>query len=161
MANYFYDRDTDTLYVYRGDGFSWFALLFVLAAPIFIIAVWLRQYALLASEHAMLSWVVFLGLSVVLGDLLYRKKKAVNKKLGIVAVVVSLLPIAMAQAFYVIPYILSHDGAIGVTFECLIVTFFTVGISFFVIQISLLFKDGVKHLMVAVVYIFIALFVIL
>lgn len=71
----------------------------------------------------MLSWVVFLGLSVVLGDLLYRKKKAVNKKLGIVAVVISLLPIAMAQAFYVIPYILSHDGAIGVTFECLIVTF--------------------------------------
>lgn len=66
---------------------------------------------------------------MVLGDPLYRRKKAEKKKLGIVAVLVSLLPIAMVQAFYAIPYILSHDGAIGVTFEWLIVTFFTVGIS--------------------------------
>lgn len=161
MANYFYDRDTDTLYVSRGDGFGWFALLFVLATPFFIIAVWLRQYALFTSAHALLSWIIFLGLSVLLGDLLYRKKKASNKKLGIVAVVVSLLPIAMAQAFYAIPYILAHDGAIGVAFEWLIVTFFTVGISFFVIQISLLFMNGVKHLMVAATYLIIALFVIL
>lgn len=161
MANYFYDRDTDTLYVSRGDGFGWFALLLVLAIPFFIIAAWLRQYALFASEHALLTWVVFLGLSVVLGDLLYRRKKAENKKLGIVAVAVSLLPIAMAQAFYAIPYILSHEGALGVTFEWLIVTFFTVGISFFVIQISLLFKNGVKHLVVATVYLLIALIVIL
>ena len=160
MANYFYDRDTDTLYVSRGDGFGWFALLFVLATPFFIIAVWLRQYALFASEHALLSWVVFFGLSVVLGDLLY-KRKATNRKLGIVAVVVSLLPIAIAQACYAIPYILSHDGAIGVAFEWMIVTFITVGISFFVIQISLLFKNGIKHLMVAAVYLFIVLIFIL
>lgn len=161
MANYFYDRDTDTLYVSRGDGFGWFALLFVLATPFFIIAVWLRQYALFATEHALLSWAVFLGLSVVLGNLLYRKRKATNRKLGIVAVVVSLLPIAIAQACYAIPYILSHDGAIGVAFEWMIVTFITVGISFFVIQISLLFKNGIKHLMVAAVYLFIALIFIL
>ena len=96
----------------------------------------------------------------MLGDLLY-KRKATNRKLGIVAVVVSLLPIAIAQACYAIPYILSHDGAIGVAFEWMIVTFITVGISFFVIQISLLFRDGVKHLMVAVVYLFIALIFIL
>ena len=75
--------------------------------------------------------------------------------------VVSLLPIAMAQACYAIPYILSHDGAIGVTFEWLIVIFFTVGISFFVIQISLLFRNGIKHLMVAAVYLIIALVVVL
>lgn len=161
MANYFYDRDADTLYVSRGDGFGWFALLFVLATPFFIIAVWLRQYALFASEHALLSWIIFLGLSVLLGDLLYRKTKASNKKLGIVAVVAFLLPIAIAQACYAIPYILSHDGAIGVTFEWLIVTFFTVGISLFVIQISLLFKNGIKHLMVAAVYLLIALIVFL
>lgn len=161
MANYFYDRDTDTLYVSQGDGFGWFALLFVLATPFFIIAAWLRQYALFATEHVLLSWVVFLGLSVVLGNLLYRKRRAANRKLGIVAVVVSLLPIAIAQACYAIPYILSHDGAIGVAFEWMIVTFITVGISFFVIQISLLFKNGIKHLMVAAVYLFIALIFIL
>lgn len=78
-----------------------------------------------------------------------------------VAVVVSLLPIAIAQACYAIPYILSHDGAIGVAFEWMIVTFITVGISFFMIQISLLFKNGIKHLMVAAVYLFIALIFIL
>ena len=161
MANYFYDRDTDTLYVSQGDGFGWLALLFVLATPFFIIAVWLRQYALFVSEHVLLSWAAFLGLSVVLGNLLYRKKKAENKRIGIIAVVVSLLPIAIAQACYAIPYILSHDGAMGVTFEWLIVTFFTVGISFFVIQISLLFKNGMKHLMVAAVYLIVALIVIL
>ncbi len=161
MANYFYNRGTDTLCVSRGDGFGWFALLFVLAMPFFIIAVWLRQYALFVSEHPLLSWVVFLVMSVVFGNMLYRKKNAENKKLGIVAVVVSLLPIAIAQAYYTIPYILSHEGAIWVTFEWLIVTFFTVGISSFVIQISLLFNNGIKHLIVAAVYLLISLVVFL
>ena len=142
MANYFYDQDTDTLYVSHGDGFGWLALLFFLATPFFIISVWLRQYAVFASEHALLSWGAFLGFSALLGKLLYRKKEAENAKVGILAVIVSLLPIAIAQAFYAIPYILSHNGTVGITFEWLIVTFFTVGISFFVIQISLLFQNN-------------------
>ena len=160
MANYFYDEDTDTVYVSEGDGFGWLGLLFVLATPFFIIAVWLRQYASFASEHALLSWGVFLSLSTALGALLYKKRNATHRILGIVAVVVTLLPVALAQAFYAIPYILSHNGAIGVTFEWSIVTFFTVGISFFVTQISLLFKNGVKHLIIATVYLLIALIII-
>ena len=161
MANYIYDQDTDTLYVSDGDGSAGFALFFLLALPFLMIAAWLRQYALFASEHPMLFWVVFLALSLLLGYLLYRKKRAAQKKLGITAVLVSLLPIAIAQMFYAIPYILSHNEDIGVSFEWLIVTFFTVGFSFFVIQVGFLFKNGGKHLMLAAVYFFIALIVIL
>ncbi len=161
MANYFYDRETDTLYVSENDGLGWFAFFVILSTPAFIIAVWLKQFATFASEHAFLSWIVFLGFSTVLGIILYRKKNAVKKNAGIVAVIVSLLPVALTQAFYAIPYILSHDGALGITFEWLIVTFFTVGISFFVIQISLLFKSGFKHLAVATVYLLITLIIIL
>lgn len=161
MANYIYDRDTDTLYVSDGDGFGGVALLFLLALPFLMIAAWLRQYALFASEHPLLFWVVFLVLSLGLGHILYRKKKAANKKLGIAAVIVSLLPTAMAQMFYAVPYVLSHDEDIGVAFEWLIVTFFTVGFSFFVIQVGFLFKNGGKHLMLAAVYFFIALIIIL
>ena len=104
---------------------------------------------------------VYMVQSLGLGHLLYRRKKADNKKLGIAAVLVSLLPTAMAQMFYAIPYILSHDGDIEVSFEWLIVTFFTVGFSFFVIQVGFLFKNGGKHLMLAAVYFFVALIVIL
>ena len=161
MANYIYDRDTDTLYVSDGDGFGGVALLFLLALPFLMIAAWLRQYALFASEHPLLFWIVFLVLSLGLGHVLYRKKKAANKKLGIAAIIVSLLPIAMAQMFYTVPYVLSHDEDIGVAFEWLIVTFFTVCFSFFVIQVGFLFKNGGKHLMLAAVYFFIALIIIL
>lgn len=161
MSKLLYDQDEDKLYVIEDDGFGWFVLFLVLATPFFIIAVWLRQYALFASEHPLLLWGVFLGLSWLLGRRLYRKKDVQSDKIGIVAVMVSVLPIAIGQAFYAIPYILSHEGAVGVAFEWMIVTFFTVGISVFVIQISLLFRDGIKHLMVAAVYLVIALFIIL
>ena len=128
--------------------------IFPFVTPFFIIAVFV-------SEHALLSWGAFLGFSALLGKLLYRKKEAENAKVGILAVIVSLLPIAIAQAFYAIPYILSHNGTVGITFEWLIVTIFTVGISFFVIQISLLFQNAVKHLTIASVYLLISVIIIL
>ena len=161
MAKFFYDGETDTLYVERGDGFGWLGLLFLLASPALIIAVWLEQYALFVSENILLSCSIFLALSILLGILVYRKKKVKRKLLGIAAVVVSLLPVAVAQIFYAIPYILAQEGLLGITFEWLVVTFFTVGISFFVIQISLLFRNGLKHLLLAGAYLIVTLIVIL
>lgn len=161
MANYYYDRDTDTYYKTSGDGFGWFAFFLILATPFFIIAVWLRQYALFVSDHSVLSSLAFLGFSVFLGTLLYRKKKVKHRLIGVIAVVISLLPIGLAQVLYAIPYILSHDSAVGVTFEWMVVTFFTVGIAFFTNQICTLFRNGLKHLLVATVYLIIVLFVIL
>lgn len=159
MANYFYDKDTDTLYVSESDGFGWLGFLFVLATPFFIIAVWLRQYAVFVNDHTFLSALIYLLFGALLSFFLYRKRQIQHKLLGFVAVVMSLLPVYFAQTLYAIPYILTHDGPIEIAFEWMIVTFFTVGITFFLNQICLLFKNGLTHLIAAICYLVVTLII--
>lgn len=117
MANYYYDRDTDTYYRTDNDGFGWFAFFIILATPFFIISVWLRQYASFVSKHPFIATIIFVAISILLGYLLYRKRKAVHKGVGILGVITSLLPVGLAQILYAVPYILSSDSAIGTTLE--------------------------------------------
>ena len=152
MAKYFYDRETDTVYFWRGDGSGWFALLLVLAVPFFIIASWLKQYATFVDAHLWLSAGIFLGLSVLMGSLAYRKRKAAHKRIGVLAVVVSVLPVGIAQGWHAIPYVIASGDALGITFEWVVVTALTVGLSCFINQICFLLKNGWKHLWIAAVY---------
>lgn len=152
MANYFYDKETDTLYVSENDGFGWLGFLFVLAAPFIIIAVWLKQYATFVNSHSFLSCIVFLLFAAFVSLLHYRRRRTQHRLLGFIAVVVSLLPVYLAQTMYAIPYILSHDGPLEIAFEWMIVTFLTVGLTFFLNQICLLFKNGLTHLIAASLY---------
>lgn len=159
MANFFYDKETDTLYVSEGDGFGWLAFLFVLATPFFIIAFWLHQYATFVSDHAFLSTIIYLLFGTFLSFFLYRRKRLQHRILGFVAVVVSLLPVYLAQILYAIPYILTHDGPIEIAFEWIVVTFFTIGITFFLNQICLLFRNGLTHLIASICYLVVTLLV--
>ena len=158
---YIYDKETDTIYVSENDGFGWFGLFILLATPFFIIGVWLKEYATFVSKYMLPATLAFLGFGLVVGFLLYKKHRKAKRGLGIVAVIISLLPIWIGQVTYAIPYILAQDDYFLVSFEWLIITFFTVGISFFVIQISMLLKNGLTHLMIAGIYLVAAILVFL
>lgn len=157
MADYIYDRETDTLYVLDEDGMIWFRLFLILAIPFCVAACWLMEYAQFVSDHPGLYFAVFLGFSVLFGNWLYHKRSARHPKAGILAAALTLLPVWAGQMFHAVPYLLAKDSIFAGIFEWLVVTFFTVGISFLVLQLSLLFRDGRRHLGVAAGYLLVAL----
>lgn len=152
MANYIYDKETDTLYISDGDGISWLAVLFVLAVPFILISSWLQQYAQFVNSHSPLALLIFIAFSILVSIWINARSKTRFLLIGILASVISMLPIALIQKHYAIPIIQSDNEALFIVIEWFFPTFFTISISFFLIQISLLLKNGIIHLILSLVY---------
>lgn len=161
MSNYHDDRETHITAWVDGSGFGWALLFFFLAAPFALLAIWLWDYARFVSDHKVFCSGLFLAISILLSCLLYGKSKVEHKLFGIVGVFASLLPIWIAQIFYAVPFILASDNVFEVAVEWVLVTLITVGITFFVNLISMMYENGLKHLAVSAVYLIIALVIIL
>ena len=170
MAKYFYDETTDTLYIAEGysndsSGWGWFAFFILLLVPFFIVGVWVREAAAFIFSHPVLSAIIYAALSFLLGFFFYFRKRIKHKALGIVAVVVSFVPVAIIQVCFALPEMLENVDTAGFfsnVFGWIIVTFFSVGICVFLNLICGLLKNGVKHLVASTVYLAIvaALFVV-
>lgn len=161
MSNHYDDRDTYINDWVDGSGFGWFLLFFFLAAPFLLLAIWLWKYAEFVIDHKVFCSGVFLVISILISCLLYGRSKVEHKLFGIVAIFASLMPIWIAQLFYAVPFILSNDNAFEVTVEWLLVTLITVGITFFVDLIGIMYENGLKHLALSAVYLIVALVIIL
>ncbi len=156
MARYYYNEETGELIEIESESEKFnsaLAGLFIIAAPFVIIACILRKYAEFVSSHSTLSTVIFVILSLIIGVLVYSgQDDASFKPVGIAAVVVSLLPIGIAQTGYIIPYILSTESALDIFFEWLIITVITVLISIFINAMCMMSKNGIIHFIAAAVY---------
>lgn len=159
MDEYFYDAQTDRVYILDRDGLVGFRLFLILFLPFCVVAAWVLQYASFVEKYPALFAAGFLALSALVGFLVYHKCPARHPRVGMLGAGLAIVPIGIGQIFYAVPFVLHHKGIISAMFEWLVVTFFTVGLSFFVVQIGLQFKDGRKHLWLAVGYLLLALLV--
>ena len=157
MGKAYYDQESDTLYVANGDGSGWFGFFVVLSTPFFVVASLLGEYAQIVYRHPVVSTGVYFLLAWTASWWFHRKKRITNRKTGILAGVLTLLPIWLAQLMYAIPYIVAHDNMLTVTIEWVLVTGISFGISFLLLHIGLLFRNGKKHLLLASTYLAIAL----
>lgn len=151
MANFWYDPETDTWYTVNGDGFGWFLVFFALAAPFILFGVFLKQASLFVHNHLLISSIIFLVLAALLSYLLYHRREVSHRKAGYAAVFFSVLPCWLVQLAQ-IPGIIENDVTVWGSITWIFTTFFTVGLAFFIIQICLLFNNGLKHLAVAGIY---------
>lgn len=157
MGKAYYDHETDTLYVAHGDGSGWFVFLVVLATPFFVIASLLKEYAQIVNRYPVVSTGVYFLLAWTTSWWFHRKKKIANRKTGIVAGVLTLLPVWMVQLMYAVPYVAAGDKMLPVTIEWVLVTGISFGVSYLLLQIGLLFRNGKKHFLLAGVYLLLAL----
>lgn len=155
MANFLYDLDTDTWYATTDNVSGWIILFAVIAIPFGIIAFFLQDFSLFVHDHMVLSCLIFLALSYLLGRFLYRTREALHPKAGSIAVLVSLLPCGLAQLSALSKF-WENENLFGALLNWLILTFLTVSVTVFVIQLSLLSKDGLKHLVIASCYLALA-----
>lgn len=153
MGKAYYDQQTDTLYAAHGDGSGWFAFFVVLSTPFFVVASLLEEYAQIINKHPLLSTVVYLLLVGTASWCLHRKKEIRNRKIGILAGMLTLLPVWLAQLMYAVPYILMHDHIFSVTMEWVLVTGISFGVSFLLLHIGIILRNGKKHLLLASIYV--------
>ena len=157
MANYIYDKETDTLYVSDGDGLGWLGVLFILTLPFIFIASFLQQYAEFVNSNSQFAFLIFLALSTLLSIWLCTRCKTKFLPIDILASIISMLPIALVQKYYAIPIIQSDNEALFIVIEWFFPTFFTIGISFFLTQLGLLLRNGITHLIISLLYLWITL----
>jgi hypothetical protein len=138
-------------YVADSDGWGWFALLIMLALPFFVMGILLMQMTEAICKHPYISFGTYLVFSFVFGLIFYSRGNKKFKLAGIAATMITLLPFALTEAFYMVPYIVQH-ALFASVFEWLIVTAILGGITFFILSIANLLENGWIHLILAVIF---------
>lgn len=145
-------------YVVDSNGWGWFMLLLLAAIPFIILSALLSSISEFMKEHLLLCVIVYLLFSFGAGLFLYKNKQIKHRKIGVIATVFTLSPIAFVQIAYTIPFMLSEPG-FDATFDFILMLALTVGGSIFAFSISRLLRNGVVHLIMAIVFIGISAYI--
>lgn len=141
----------DTPYVVSADGWGWFAIFIILAIPFFIIGLIVTRFSQFLYQHPYLSICGYITISFILGNILYRRGRRKFKSIGVVATLITMLPFAMVEGLYLVPYI-QQNSLFSAAFEWLIVTVFICVITFFVMVISNMLDNGLIHFVISVLF---------
>lgn len=140
-----------TPYVVDSDGWGWFALFILFALPFFIIGLLLTQLTEMVCAHPYMTMFIYIIFSVAF-SLVYNIRMHQRFKIfGIFATLFALVPFILVQVLYLIPYI-TQNSLFKATFEWIIVTAVIGGITFFVLAISNVIRNGVIQLIVAAIF---------
>lgn len=141
------------VYVVDHKGWGWFAIFVLLALPFFMVSLMLRKYANAVCEHPVVAILIYGLLTLIVTIMLYGGGNKRFRFLGVVATMMTMLPMAAVQVCYAIPYILINDGFFTITFEWLLVTFFSLSITVFVLSIGNLCQNGIIHFLLAAAFV--------
>lgn len=147
------------VYVPDASGWGWGAIFFLGALPFLMISIFLKKYAAAVCANPITATVIYLLLSLILSIILYRKN-SMCRLCGIISTIITMLPQAIIQGVYAIPYISVTDGFFFLSIEWLLISGFMLGLTVFVLAISRLLKKGYIRLIVAVLFLAITLFVV-
>lgn len=142
-------------YVVDSNGWGWFALFILIALPFFILSLLLKKYANAVCKFPAVATLIYCLVALVVSFIFYSDKRKRFRLIGIIATMLSMVPMAAVQVIYAIPYILTHDGIFSIMFEWLLVTVLTLGITVFVISIGNLCRNGLIHLGLSIVFLII------
>lgn len=138
-------------YVVSSDGWGWFAILIMLAMPFFLMGIILLNFAETVCAHPYISAGLYFLFALIFSFIFYGRGNKKCKGLGVVASVITLLPFAMVEGLYMIPYIL-QNSLFSAVFEWIIVTVFIGAITFFLLAISNILGNGLIHLIIAIAF---------
>ena len=141
----------ETPYVVDSDGWGWFMIFLLLALPFFLIGIFLTRAAALICSHPYISMVIYLLFSFLIGGVLYIWGNKKRKVFGLIATLITLLPLATVEGLYLIPYIL-QSGLFTAVFEWILVTAVVGGITFFILAIANVLNNGVIHFIISLVF---------
>ena len=147
------------VYVPDASGWGWFALFILAALPFFLISIFLKKYAAAVCANPVLAAAIYLLISLILSIILYRKN-SIRRLCGILSAVIAMLPQAVVQGVYAIPYITVKDSIFSLSVEWLFVSGLMLGITVFVLVTSRLFEKGYIRVVVAIVFLVITLVVV-
>lgn len=159
---YYYDSDdSGSGYIYAYDneeaGIGVFMLLIIAAIPLLFVSVILQSYANAVTQHPVIAALVYCVATVVLSYMLNKSPQKKYRLLGMIATIISMVPFAATQVVYAIPAILISESFFGLVFEWLFLSVIVVGVTIFVITLGNASKNGIVHLVFAIIFLVITL----
>lgn len=146
-----------TPYVVDSDGWGWFLIFIIIAVPFLIICGAVFQISSWICEHPILSLTAYLLVSLVIGIFFYSRFMAKHRVCGIIATVISMMPLGAGVGLYAIPYVML-DNSFSSIFDWILVAALLFGVMYFIFSICNLLKNGLTHLIIAIVFLAISCF---
>lgn len=141
----------NTPYVVDSDGWGWFALFLIFALPFFCLGILITQLAETVCAHPHMTVFIYLIISSVFSFIFNIRMQQRFKILGIFATILAMIPFMLVQVLYLIPYIVQNSLFASV-FEWIIVTAVIGGISFFILAISNVIRNGMIQLTISMIF---------
>lgn len=140
-----------SVYVVGTDGWGWFGLFILASVPFLIIGNILICFSTWVCQHPILVISLYVIFSLLVGIVFYMRPAMRHRICGIIASVLTVAPLGMGIALYAIPYILL-EGTFSATFDWLLVAALLSGIAFFIFSICNLLRNGIPHLVMALIF---------
>ena len=152
-----FDRDIDDTkigapYVVDSDGWGWFFLSLIVAIPFLLTGVMIVAVSRWIAQNYILCAIAYVIVSISIGAMMYLKSNVKHRVLGILASAGTMFPFGIVAATYAIPMIVI-EGTFSAVFDWVLVASLMFIVTFFVIKICGLLKNGLLHLIVATIFI--------
>ena len=143
------DAPIQTYRYYSDDSLAegWIILLFIVSIPFLFMFLMLQKFCQFYASHLILCVLVYLAVSVAAGIFIYRKSRPII--IGAAAIVINFLPLLNLLTFYCIPLMVT-EANFDNTLEFVLTTFFCVGAEIFVVALSKIMRNSVKHLLLSI-----------
>ncbi len=151
------DTKQGTPYVVDSDGWGWFALFIFISIPFLMIGGAVLQTSYWICQHLILSIIVYLAVSFIIGVIFYFRNSVKHRICGIIASVISMVPLGLGVFLYAIPYVMLDDSFSSI-FDWILVAALLFGVMYFIFSICNLLKNGLTHLIIAIVFLAISCF---
>ena len=140
-----------SVYVVGTDGWGWFALFILASIPFLIIGGMLTCFSAWVCQHPILVMSIYEIFSLLVGVVFYMRPVMRHRICGVIASVLTVAPLGMDIALYAIPYLLLK-GTFSAIFDWVLVAALLFGIAFFIFSICNLLKNGIPHLVMALIF---------
>lgn len=135
--------------VVDSNGWGWFGLLFLLALPLMVIGGVSRQVCAWIEEHLVIFVILYVASFIVLGLVLYARPNARHRIFGVVATVLTAVPLGLVLVLYFVPYALSRDSVFEVATSCLSTVGLLGAVMFLILSVGALLRNGARHFAIA------------
>lgn len=151
------DTKPGTPYVVDNDGWGWFFVFILLAVPFLAIGAVVVQFSSVVCDHPIVSLLAYVALTLLVGGIFYARPTIRNRICGVIATALTMAPLGMGVALYTIPFVML-DGSFSSVVDWVLVAALLFGITFFIFSICNLLRNGLTHLVIALIYFIIAYF---
>ena len=151
------DTRKGTPYVVDNDGWGWFFVFIIVSVPFLLVGGIIVNISIWVCSHPILSLGIYILLTFLFGVFFYSRSLMQHRICGVIATILTMIPLAMGVSLYAVPYVLVA-GSLSSIFDWVLVVSFLFGITFFIFSICNLLKNGLIHLFIGFVFFVFAYF---